>query len=92
MPKKSGSIQVVPGFDGGWVVKHSGSDRASGKFATQSQALGKAITKARHLGSEVVIHKKDGTIRDRSSYGSDPHPPHDKSARVSKQSLTRHRK
>jgi hypothetical protein len=32
MPKKSGSHHVVPGADGGWDVKKSGSNRASGHF------------------------------------------------------------
>jgi len=27
---------------------------------------------------EVVIHRKDGSIRDSDSYGNDPNPPKDK--------------
>lgn len=33
---------------------------------------------ARNQGSEVVIHRPNGQIRDRDSYGNDPNPPRDK--------------
>jgi len=28
-----------------------------------------------HTETELIIHKMDGTIGERNSYGNDPHPP-----------------
>jgi hypothetical protein len=39
----------------------------------EAQAAGRAA--AKKDGVEHLIHKKDGTIGDRNSYGNDPHPP-----------------
>lgn len=65
---------VVP-KDRRWAVRSSGASRASRVFQKQSAA----VTYARHLAqkesSEVYIHRRDGTIRQRDSYGSDPVPP-----------------
>lgn len=33
---------------------------------------------AKNQGSEVIIHREDGTIREKNSYGNDPNPPKDK--------------
>ena len=44
---------------------------------TQKQAIDIARQIAKNQQSELVIHKKDGTIRDKDSYGNDPHPPKD---------------
>ena len=30
------------------------------------------------MHSELVIHGINGKIRDKDSYGNDPHPPHDR--------------
>lgn len=65
---------VIP-RDGSWAVRSAGSTRASSTHATQKAAIQKARQKAQKQGSEMIIHGRDGKIRDRSSYGSDPHPP-----------------
>jgi len=39
----------------------------------EAQAAGRAA--AMKDGVEHLIHKKDGTIGNRNSYGNDPHPP-----------------
>ena len=61
-----------------WMVKKENAQRASSTHNTQSDAVdaGKKLAKANK--TELVIHRKDGTIRDSDSYGNDPHPPHDK--------------
>lgn len=65
---------VVP--DGrAWSVKNAGSSRAKGTFATQTAAIKAATRIARTQQTEVYIHGKDGRIRERNSYGRDPHPP-----------------
>lgn len=68
---------VVP-QDGKWAVKSEGGSRASSIHLTQSDAIDAAREIAKNQRSEVVIHRRDGRIRDKDSYGSDPCPPKDK--------------
>ena len=67
---------VVP-RDNGWAVKSEGSTKASTIKPTQQRAIQAAIKLAKKEKSEVVIHGRDGRIRDKDSYGSDPYPPKD---------------
>jgi uncharacterized protein YdaT len=68
---------VVP-LGNGWAVKGEGSK----KFTVITENQRDAITVAREIAknnrSEIVIHGKDGKIRDKDSYGNDPNPPKDK--------------
>ncbi|OGU72109.1 MAG: hypothetical protein A2V93_05975 [Ignavibacteria bacterium RBG_16_34_14] len=74
---KGKNQHVVPRKDG-WAVKSEGSSKASSIKPTQAKAIKEAIIIAKHQKSEVVIHSRDGKIRDKDSYGNDPHPPKDK--------------
>lgn len=65
---------VVPHQDG-WAIKGAGNDRATSVHKTQQQAIDAARDIARRQQSEVVIHRPDGRIRDKDSYGNDPFPP-----------------
>ena len=65
---------VVP-HRGGWAVKGAGNQRASSVHRTQRQAIEVAREIARNKQSELVIHRKDGRIRDKDSHGGDPFPP-----------------
>lgn len=58
-----------------WAVKGAGNQKATAVTRTQGQAesIGREI--AKNQKSEVIIHRPDGRIRDRDSYGNDPHPP-----------------
>ncbi len=67
---------VVPHKDG-WAVKREGSGRAGSLHPTQRDAIDRAREAAQKDGSEVVIHRPDGRIRDKDSYGKDPFPPKD---------------
>ena len=58
---------VVP-HDEGWAVKGEGNSRATGIFDTQEEAIRRAKEIARNYGSDVIIHRRDGTIRDRIDY------------------------
>jgi uncharacterized protein YdaT len=69
---------VVPTKDNKWGVKGEGNQRLTKKTDTQQDAINTAREIAKNQGVEVVIHRKDGTIRDKDSYGNDPHPPEDK--------------
>lgn len=75
MTKKD--IHVVPHTDG-WATKKEGADRAGVVVDTQREAVERAREQAKRERVEVVIHRKDGTIRDSDSYGNDPNPPKDK--------------
>lgn len=68
---------VVPRGDG-WAVREEGAKRVSSVHPTLREAEQRARELARRDGTEVVIHGKDGKIRDRDSYGQDPCPPKDR--------------
>jgi len=76
MSKKSN--HVIPSRDQGWAVKKSGAIRATRRFDSKEEAVkfGRAIS--RNEETELYIHKKDGSIQNRNSYGNDPFPPKDK--------------
>ena len=65
---------VVPAASG-WSVRRAGSARASSTHATQQAAIAAATVIARNQRTELYIHGSDGRIRERNSYGGDPHPP-----------------
>lgn len=66
---------VTPHPDGGWQVKGAGNAKATSKHDTQKQAIDSARSIDKNKGSEVVIHRPNGQIRDRDSYGNDSYPP-----------------
>ncbi len=59
---------VVPHPEG-WAVKGEGNERYTAIYKYQDDAIGRAKDIAKNYGSDVVIHRKDGTIRDRIGYG-----------------------
>lgn len=65
---------VVPHQDG-WAVKGEGNRRATSVHNTQQQAFDAARQIARNQQSELIIHRPDGRIRDKNSYGNDAFPP-----------------
>lgn len=67
---------VVPHGDD-WAVRGEGNSRVTSTHDTQGEAIERARDIAINQESEVVIHRPDGTIRDRDSYGHDPFPPRD---------------
>jgi hypothetical protein len=68
---------VVPNHDG-WSSKKGGADRASKNFDTKKEAEDWSRDVSKKEGSELVIHRKDGTIERSDSHGNDPNPPKDK--------------
>jgi hypothetical protein len=75
MPKND--LHIVP-HDKGWAVRRGGSTRASSIHPTQKGAQDAARAAAERDRVEVVIHGKDGRIRDSESHGHDPNPPRDR--------------
>lgn len=70
----------MPNPSGGWDVRKPDAGRASGHADTQREA----IDRAREIvgnqgGGEVVIHGRDGRVRDSDTVapGNDPNPPRD---------------
>ncbi len=59
----------------GWAVRGEGNSRDTAHTSTQQEAIERATEIARRNESEVVIHGRDGKIRERNSYGNDPYPP-----------------
>ena len=58
-----------------WGVKGEGNSRYTKVTDTQREAMVVARTIARNMQSELVIHGKDGRIRQKDFYGNDPFPP-----------------
>jgi len=75
------TVYRYPAFDygttgvGKWAVISSGSSRASRVVPTQSKAIEIALEQAKRSGGELYIHDRNGRIRERNTYGKDPHPP-----------------
>lgn len=66
---------VTPNKNGGWNVKGAGNLKATIKVPTQKEAIKIATGIAKNQKSEVVIHNREGRIREKNSYGNDPYPP-----------------
>ena len=60
-----------------WAVKPAGKKPTS-THKTQQEAINKAKPAAKKNQSEVVIHRPNGQIRDKDSFGNDPCPPKDR--------------
>jgi hypothetical protein len=58
--------------DGKWFNEVEGGKRASNSAATKAAAVSVGRDMARDRKVEHHIHKLDGTIGERSSYGNDP--------------------
>jgi ketosteroid isomerase-like protein len=70
MPNK-GDVHVTPG-DNGWRVEVEGSGQARSTHRTQKAAAKAGRDVAKSNKSELLIHGRDGRIRDRRTYGPDP--------------------
>lgn len=68
---------VVP-VGNNWGVRGEGNSRITSIHQTQNSAINSARDIAIRNRSEVIIHGRDGKIRDKDSYGNDPFPPRDK--------------
>jgi len=71
---KGKNQHVVP-HNGGWAVRGEGNSRVTSTHQTQREAANAARSIAVNQQSELFIHRPNGQIRDRNSYGNDPFPP-----------------
>lgn len=67
-----GKNQHVVPHKGKWAVRGEGNERVTSVHDTQTDAIEAARDIARNQGSEAVIHRPNGRIRDKDSYGPDP--------------------
>lgn len=74
MPKKN--QHVIPHNDN-WAVKGAGNEKVTKNFDKKSDAIIYAREITKNQQSELIIHKGDGTIQNKNSYGNDPNPPKD---------------
>jgi len=82
MPRKSkaGSKKPAKNFhvlprSKSWVIVIEGSQKPSSVHETQIEAVEADRRVARRLSGQLVVHGRDGRIRARDSYSSDPLPP-----------------
>ncbi|MFT6755376.1 MAG: hypothetical protein ACJAV9_000861 [Urechidicola sp.] len=65
--KRTWNQHVVP-YEDLWAVRREGNKRITSKHRKQSTAINKAKTIARKRKAAIIIHRADGTIRDRINY------------------------
>ncbi|OUQ54060.1 hypothetical protein B5E60_03875 [Alistipes sp. An116] len=65
---------MVP-HDGPLVVREERNQRETVITRTRQEAIEIAREIARSQRSELLIHRPNGQIRDRDSYGNNPYPP-----------------
>lgn len=70
------NIHLIP-FDNKWAVKEERSKKIISFHRLKAQADKKARNLAKKNKVELIIHKKDGRIQDKDSFGNDPCPPKD---------------
>jgi uncharacterized protein YdaT len=70
-----GKNQHIVQHENGWAVKSEGANKATQVFPTQQEAIERGREIAINQKSELLIHNREGQVRERNSYGNDPHPP-----------------
>lgn len=58
---------VVP-YEKGWAVRREGNKRITSSHRRQDTAIRKAKQVAKKRQADVIIHRADGTIRERISF------------------------
>jgi hypothetical protein len=68
------NVHTVP-HEGGWANRREGAARVAKVFPTKAAAQQAGRETAIRDGVEHLVHKKNGQIGDRNSYGGDRYPP-----------------
>jgi hypothetical protein len=68
-------VHTVPS-ENGWANKQGGKTVSQHRTKQNAQEAGRR--QAKRSQTEHVIHKKNGQIGEKNSYGNDPCPPKDK--------------
>lgn len=70
------NVHIVKSKDGDeWSVKTEKSSKAYRNFQTQGEAISAGKELAKTNKSELLIHNKEGRIREKNTYGKDKYPP-----------------
>ena len=64
---QSNNQHVVP-HEKGWAVRGEGNEKYTAIYQYQQDAIKRAKDIAQNNESDTIIHRKDGTIRDRISH------------------------
>jgi len=70
-----GKNQHVLPHNGDWAVKGAGNEKATKVVKTQKEAIKIAREISINQQSELLIHGRNGQIRERDSHGNDKFPP-----------------
>lgn len=70
-----GKNQHVVKHPDGWAIKGAGNVRATKVVETQTEAIQIAREIAINQESELLIHGRNGRIREKNSFGNDEYPP-----------------
>ena len=70
-----GKNQHVVRHADGWAVRGAGNERVTRVTDTQRESIQIARQIAQNQQSELLIHGRNGKIRERDSFGNDPFPP-----------------
>jgi YD repeat-containing protein len=68
---KTDTHRVQPDGDK-WKVQRDGNERATSVHDTKREAEKAGREVSKNQGTELAIHRKDGTIERRDSHGNDP--------------------
>lgn len=72
---RGGGVHTVPAKGQGWMNEMDG--RVLSRHHTRAEAIAAGRRYARRGHLEHTIHRSDGVIAEKNSYGNDPSPPHD---------------
>jgi hypothetical protein len=74
--KRGGGVHTVPAATGrGWCNEVNGKVLSRHRIKEAAEEVGRKI--AKRLEVEHTIHRTDGVIGGKNSYGNDPYPPRD---------------
>ena len=62
MTRRTDTHHVHTSMNGSWVVRRGGAHRASARFETKKAAIDRGDELSRKHGTDLVIHREDGTI------------------------------
>ena len=69
------TIHVTPHKSGNWQVITAGNTKATKVCTTQKECISLATKQAKKNETELLIHNRQGRIREKNSYGNDLYPP-----------------
>ncbi len=71
----SKNIHISKNNFGGWKAQQEKTNSPLSNFQTQKEAINFGTRVAKNYKSEIIIHGRDGKIREKNTFGNDPFPP-----------------